>query len=88
MSKAHEVTTGEPGLFWFTEHNPKSPTKPLRIELRRLQEGARLPKDTRGMSTLVGFGTSAAQPTEVREEKERILRVASRAHEFIGVSTT
>lgn len=85
----HEVPTGDPALFWFTDHNPKSSTKPLRIELRRLFEGASIPatkEQGRGMSSLVGFGNSAAQPGEVAAEKQRVLRVAARAAEFTGAS--
>lgn len=75
----------EPGLFWLIEHNPKSATKPLRISLYRLPEGGRVPKQGKGMGSLVGFGNAAAQPGEIREEAERIHRVAARAHEFVGV---
>jgi hypothetical protein len=85
----HEVPTGDPSLFWFIDHNPKSSTKPLRIELRRLFEGARVPTTKEqgwGMSSLVGFGNAAAQPGEIADEKSRILRVAARASEFTGAS--
>lgn len=87
MSSA-EVPTGDPTLFWRTVHNPTSSTKPLRIELCRLKEGAQLPRpeQKQGLWTLVGFGNAAAQPGEIADEKARILRVASRAAEFVGVS--
>lgn len=88
MPSTHEVETGDPSLFWHTVHNPSSSTKPLRIELCRLKEGAQLPKpgQGRGMASLVGYGNSAAQPMEIAAEKQRILRVAARAAEFVGVS--
>lgn len=84
-----DIDLPEPGerRFWLIEHNPKSTTKPLRISLCHLLEGASLPREGqgKGMSTYVGHGSAAAQPTEVRTEAERILRVAARAHEFVGV---
>lgn len=84
-SSAPDLPDAGARRWWNIEHNPKSATKPLKIELRESLEGVKRP--TKGLSRLIGQGTSAAQPTAVREEAERILVVAARVDEFVGAHT-
>lgn len=81
MSKTPDLPDPGERRVWVVTHNPKSSTKPLHIELKQLHEGSK----NAHFSDLVGQGNAAAQDEAVRTECDRILMVAGRAAEFVGV---
>lgn len=71
-----------PDRFWHGVPN-KSATKPLMVELRH--KWAATQEANPRYSRLIGYGTCTADDEAVNKEKRRILEVAGRLDEFLGV---
>ena len=81
-----KLTLPEPGAhrFWYIKHQPQKKSAPLRIELReKTVRSAKEPVPS--LSRLIGFEDIVADETEIENGALRILAVAARVDEFIGV---
>ena len=74
------------GRFWSITHQPTKKATPLRIELRQStipsSKGPLL-----SLSKVIGYQDTVADDTAIHEAALRIMALASRVDEFVGIYT-
>lgn len=70
--------------YWEIKHQPQKKATPLRIELREHthKDGTR---HVESWTRLVGFEDTIALPSKIKEAAEKVLEVAGRVDEFVGM---